>query len=72
MLEWPNFGCMTKPNLLNCFIQVIRTGSLAISDFRSETKGSRFESDWLAMCRGELSAVIARLMSQSLYSGWKR
>ena len=25
----------------------------------------------LAMCRGELSAVIARLMSNCLWSGWK-
>ena len=31
--------------------------SLVVSDLRSETKGFRLQ----AMCRGELSAVIARL-----------
>ena len=35
--------------------------SLAVSDLRSETEGSWFESG-----RGELSAVIPRLMSKSL------
>ena len=34
---------------------------------KSETKGYRLP----AMCRCELSAVIARLMSKCLWSGWK-
>ena len=43
------------------------TLSLVVSDMRSETKESQFESGYLlAMCRGEFSAVIARLMSNCL------
>ena len=45
-----------------------------VSELRSKTKGSRFEWRLLAMCRGEPSAVIARLMSKSPWSGrkWQR
>ena len=42
--------------------------SLVVSDLRSETK---VQVRLLAMCRSELSAVIARLMSNCLLSGWK-
>ena len=38
-----------------------------VSDLRSETKGFPVRVWLLAMCRGELSAVIARLMSKYLF-----
>ena len=44
--------------------------SLVVTDLHSETKGSRFESGCYVQ-RGELSAVISRLMSKCLLSGWK-
>ena len=37
-----------------------------VSDLRSETKGSRFETGYLAMCRGELPGVIVGLMFNCL------
>ena len=40
--------------------------SLVVSDLRSETKGFPVRVRLPAMCRGELSAVIARLMSKRL------
>ena len=42
-----------------------RVRSLVVSDLRLEIKGSRFTS----MCRGELSAVIARLISEAGENG---
>ena len=38
---------------------------------RSIAKSTRFDSGCLAMCRGDVFAVIARLMPKSLRSGWK-
>ena len=43
----------------------LRARSLVVSDLRSETEGSRFEYGCY-YCIGELSAVIARLMSKCL------
>ena len=43
-----------------------RARSLVVSDFRSETKGSQVRVRLLAVCRGELSAAIALLMSKCL------
>ena len=41
-----------------------------VSDLCSETKDFT-DRAWLpAMCRGELSAAIDRLMSKCLWSGW--
>ena len=41
-----------------------------VSDLCSETKGFA-DRAWLpVMCRGELSALIDRLMSKCLWSGW--
>ena len=37
-----------------------------VSDLRSETKGSRFESGCQLCAEVELSAVVARLMSKRL------
>ena len=44
-----------------------RMSSLVVSDLRSETKSSRFES--VPMCRSQLSVGIAGLMSKCLRSG---
>ena len=38
-----------------------------VGNLRSETKSSRIRIHLLSMCRSELSAVIARLMSKYLY-----
>ena len=47
-------------------VSINRALSFVVSDLRSETKGSRFESRLLPICRGELSVVITRLMSKCL------
>ena len=54
------FKSCSLVRIASCF----RAHSLVVSDLRLKTKGSWFEL--LAMCRGELSAVIARLMSKCL------
>ena len=56
---------------------IFRARSLVFSDLCSETKGSLGNQTFpvrvrlLAMCRGELSVVIARLLSKCLWSRWK-
>ena len=46
-----------------------RARSLVVSDLRSE--GFPVQVRLLAMCKGELSAMITRLMSKCLWSRWK-
>ena len=46
----------------NTFKNSLKARSLMVSNLRSETKGSRFEFRSLAMCRGKLFALSARLI----------
>ena len=55
------FG-QTCPNYTDKF--ALRARNVVVIDLHSETKGSWFASVLLAICRGELSAVIAQLMSE--------
>ena len=48
--------------------QISRVRSLVVSDLHSDTKAGTYV---LPMCRGELSAAIARLMFKCLWGGWK-
>ena len=43
-----------------------RARSLMVNDLRLETKESRVRVRLPAMCRGELSAIITRLISMSV------
>ena len=47
-------------------LSMMMARSLVVSDLRSETEGFPVRVRLLAMCRGELSAVTARLVSKCL------
>ena len=67
-----------EPSILSTFSwhqleELALKSPVLISSFRLALGNQRFpvRVRLLAMCRGELSAVIARLMSKCLWSGWK-
>ena len=52
------------------FISIVSSAAfLRVSNLRSEVKGSRVRVQLLDMCRSELSAEIARLMSKVCEAG---